>query len=139
MIRYMTIKEFRRTHGDYLGMHTVKDNGDHIIDLPYHASTMTRLHELGHQHHRPTPSKLTFEGLFNHEVKAEIYAYNHMDKELSVNILIPAITVVSEYHYLKLTELFGLCLVAIKKYSLPFCNEEKSTLWHTLKSICREK
>jgi len=137
MIRYLTIKEFRRINGNCLGVHYQDDSGNDVIELPFKASTMTRLHEIGHSINGDSSGDYTFEDLFDREVKAELYAYQIMNRPLNMNILIPAINRVADYHYLNAVVLFKLCLESMAKYNIPYDKEERSDLWHKLKIISK--
>lgn len=135
MIRYLTIKEFQRINGNCLGVYYKDDSGNDVIELPFKASTMTRLHEIGHVLNGDNCGDYTFRELFECEVKAELFAYETMNRPLNMNVLIPAINRVADYHYLNTVELFKLCLDSMAKYHIPYDAEDRSNLWHKLKSI----
>ena len=128
--KYMTRRNFRSAHGDQLlGIHDIDEHGNHVITLPYHASTRTKLHELGHVYHNHKPDDLTLREVFNYEGDAELFAYQHMDKALSFKVLIPALDTLVEYNELRVHDLFNLALDYLTKHNIPLDRSSRSQLW----------
>ena len=61
------------------------------IELPPHASTRTRLHELGHKIHKHKSGRIRLSTLARHEIEAESYAYEKMSKPINYRVAIPAL------------------------------------------------
>lgn len=141
IIQKITRKEYRRANPELLyvsdGKHEYLENGDHLITIIYHANSNVILHELGHAKldHR-AHNKKTFRELFKREIDAEIFVYKTKGKQLSFNILIPAIGAITFYHYLYANELFNMCLDCLNSYNIPYDKNDKRRLWHVLKKDC---
>ena len=134
-INYFRAKDFRTAHSDAcpkftipLGIHTYKE-GKHIIDLPYHTSTRTRLHELGHAYCDHRPQDMTVKELLYREADAESFAHRHMSRQLSWKVLLPAIYDISACGYARTNELFKLCLQYITDNTIAFSKTDKRLLW----------
>lgn len=61
------------------------------ITLKPHASTRTRLHELGHKVHKHKSGMMKLSQLARDEIEAESYAYEKMDKPVNYKVGIPAL------------------------------------------------
>ena len=138
MIRYMKHRDFRRAHGDVLGIHYTDDNGQHVIDVPYHASTRTRLHELGHKvlDHR-ADEKMTFDDLLARECDAELFGIERMDRCLDWRVTLPAIYSICEYNAIPENELLNMARGYMERHAIPFNKWDISELWDTIKAECR--
>lgn len=136
----MIVKRYPRSHFKREGVicslgYCEKVNSEYVISLPYKASTMTRLHEYGHAFNEDNDDDITVKEYFNREVRAELFAYNKMGKQLSYRVLFPAIDSLSEY--LNTTTLFKFCLESMKEHDIPFTRSDKSVLWEDVKHCCR--
>ncbi len=136
IIKYMTGKNFRSTHGcQLLGTHDIDNNGNHVITVPYHASTRTKLHELGHVYHNHKTEDVTIRELLNREGDAELFAYQHMNKTLSYKVLIPALNNLAQYNELRVHDLFNLSLDYLTLHKIPLDKLSRSELWWEIREL----
>lgn len=135
MIKYVKPKHFRQIHGDICGS---RDPDTKEITLPYKASTTTKLHELGHNAFNHPSGEITLRELFNQEVDAEIYAFQHMGRAIDYRVLAPAVSTIADCNYLSPHEVLGLCKDKMADCGIPFNRYDKSELWGILKRTCRK-
>ncbi len=139
MIRYLKPKEFKRLHGNVRGIHYLNDNGQHIIEVPYHVSTMTKLHELAHQFNNDNGNcNITIDRLFDKELQAEIYAYKAMNRKLNISVAIPAVNSLTDLLPNYSNYIFNITLNKMNQYCIPYSRQEKSNLWNAIISDCKK-
>jgi hypothetical protein len=140
LIKYLKPKEFRRLHSnDCCGICKVEKNGKYIIEVPYHVSTATRLHELAHQINNDNGSyDKTIEQFFDKEIKAELFVYQHMNRELTIRIVAISALQVAELIPNNSNYILKVSKDKMKQYNIPTCEEEISSLWGVIKLVCKE-
>ena len=142
-IEYLTHKQFKAEYGGKTkGIHLTTDKGDHLIKLPYHASTRTRCHELAHAYNNDMCGNMKLYEIFECEVKAEVTAYRYMNRPLNSNILYSGLSRFNEMGLLKYLGLhwtFNKALSELTKYKVIISNQERSELWHYIKKISENK
>jgi hypothetical protein len=140
-INYLTPKQFKSKHGNGLGVHFYDDKGNHFIDLPYHASTLTRCHELAHAYSNDITGVMKLSEYFECEVRAEVNAWQYTNKPLNYNVVYPAVIAFKDDGYLKylgLHYVFNKALLELAKYHIAITKSERSELWHYTKELLKE-
>lgn len=133
-MNYLKPKDFKKRYGNIFGTHFVENN-THVIEVPYHASTKTRLHELGHVHFNHGGLEIkTLNKIYDEEIQAEKFTYEKMNKPIDGAIIIPAIGEIAEHvgiHHL--SWLFNRCIKTIEQSGIKVNKNSRSFLWQMLK------
>ena len=75
-------KEFKKAYPGALGTHDFEE-GEHIVRVPYGASTKTILHEIGHAKLGHTSRPKTFGEIADREISVDKYVYGVLGREPS--------------------------------------------------------
>lgn len=132
-----TPKEFARRHGPFVvGWHETSGEGEHVIELPYGASTKTKMHEIAHAelgHVGPTE---TFGELAKRELEADKWVYEKLGKEPSSMELFhnftPFVEELADKRY-SLHEVFNWIKEEIENAGYQLERGDRSALWWWLR------
>lgn len=115
---------------DSLGTHDYEASTDtHIIEIPPHASTRTKLHELYHAYQQPMEDPYTGLDRLRREVEAEVSSYDNMGKVLSFRIgLTPMFGLIRDEGF-SVTSTFDALMSLYEEYGIDLTAEEKAYIW----------
>jgi hypothetical protein len=114
----------------------------HEIMIPYHCNTHTRLHELGHcflNHCIDNRSKYPLSEYITQEIDADIFADEHMNREISIESLINiAHTAIFDYGGW-VSYVFNAIVNHLKDKRYHLDTRQRSYLWGELKWMYANK
>lgn len=120
----------------WLGRHAFQED-THVILVPPHASTRTRLHELGHAELEHRGWANTINELTDREISADRWAADKMGKKYSFNqFLVLASEVVEELssrRVFRVGSIYSYMLRVAAKHNLVLTKSQKSALWNHIK------
>ena len=113
-----------------------KHTGAHQIMIPFHCNTKTHLHELGHcelGHCIDNRQKYPLSEHVSQEIDAEIYAYEHVGKLVSIESLVNiAHSAIIEYGGW-VSYVFNAIINHLKSREYTIDNKQRSYLWDECK------
>lgn len=134
MINIIKPKLYKKMHGNTQGICYLDDDNNPVIELPYHASTKTKLHEMAHKElGHVFMGDITYRELFDGECDAEMFVRKHINKIPDINIVLPAIYGVCAYGYIRPNVLLNLSRDYLDNYGIKFSKDDISRLWNTIK------
>lgn len=81
----LSSKEFRKRHPEgLLGWHGTTENGEHVIEVPYGASTRTRMHEIAHAELGHKTEEMTFGDWAKRELAADAWVAERLGKGVTM-------------------------------------------------------
>ena len=130
MIRTFKPKHYRKLYGRVAGTCYLDEDGKPVIEVPYHASTRTRLHEMAHvELGHLKQEQITYQELFNTECDAEMFVNVCIGKQNRATVTLPAIYSVSHYHVVRPNEILNMAREYLADHAIIISNQEVSKLW----------